>query len=92
VAATIADIVLIGPIKAGKTTLGRLLAANLGLRIASLDATGWRYYTDAGFDLDHAWMLRDAAGKLASYRYFERYPFQSRVAAPARIVDPADVG
>jgi shikimate kinase len=73
----ISDIVLIGPIKAGKTTLGKLLAAKLGLRGASLDATGWRYYIDAGFDLGHCSKLRDTEGELSSYRYFEGYLFQA---------------
>jgi shikimate kinase len=72
---TIADIVLIGPVMAGKTTLGRLLAGKLGLKSASLDATGWRYYTDAGLDLDRLRRLRDEEGELSSYRYFEQYLF-----------------
>ncbi len=47
---TSADVVLIGPMGAGKSTLGKLLAANLGRPQVSLDAVRWGYYREIGFD------------------------------------------
>ncbi|MEW6208242.1 MAG: shikimate kinase [Acidobacteriota bacterium] len=67
------EIVLIGPMRSGKSTVGRLLAAELGIPQRSIDATGWQYYKDAGFDLDTARRLRDTQGELCSYQYLERY-------------------
>src|SRR5262245_49347116 len=46
----VSDIILIGPIRAGKTTLGRLLAQKLGLPHISLDTLCWDYYREIGFD------------------------------------------
>ncbi len=44
------DIVLIGPVRTGKSTLGRLLAQALGLPQVSLDEIRLRYYKEIGFD------------------------------------------
>src|SRR5438128_1744644 len=48
----IPDIILIGPIRAGKTTLGRLLAEKLNVPQVSLDAFCRDYYREIGFDMD----------------------------------------
>lgn len=69
----ISDIVLIGPMQAGKSTQGQLLAEKLGLPRASLDAVGWKYYTEAGLDLVRARVLRETEGELCSYRYIEPF-------------------
>jgi shikimate kinase len=69
----ISDIVLIGPVQAGKSTQGQLLAEKLGIPQASLDAAGWKYYTEAGLDLVRAGLLRETEGELSSYRYFEQF-------------------
>jgi shikimate kinase len=45
-----ADIILIGPIRSGKSTLGRLLAEKLGVPQVSLDEFCWDYYQEIGFD------------------------------------------
>jgi hypothetical protein len=42
------EIVLIGPIRAGKSTLGRLLAEALGVPQVSMDEHCWRYYEEIG--------------------------------------------
>src|SRR5438128_9512420 len=44
------DIVLIGPIGVGKSTIGRLLSERLGLPQVSSDALCWDYYREIGFD------------------------------------------
>lgn len=69
----ISDIVLIGPMRAGKSTLGKLLAEKLGIRSASLDETGRKYYVEAGFDQEKASALRASDGELVSIRYCERF-------------------
>jgi hypothetical protein len=69
----ITDIVLIGPMQAGKSTLGKLLAEKLVLPQASLDAVGWKYYTEAGLDPARARFLRETEGELSVYRYFEQF-------------------
>ena len=70
---TFSEIVLIGPMRVGKSTIARLLAERLGIPQASLDAQGWKYYTAAGFNMDRARRLREVEGELSSYRYLERF-------------------
>src|SRR5215831_6408964 len=48
--ARIADIILLGPIRAGKSTLGRLLAEALNVPQISMDELCWDYYKEIGFD------------------------------------------
>ncbi len=43
------EIVLIGPIRAGKSTIGRLLAERLGVPQVSLDGICWDYYRELDF-------------------------------------------
>lgn len=63
------DIVLIGPVRAGKSTQGRLLAARLGLPQVSLDELRWAYYAEIGFDPAHAAELRRQEGFAAMMYY-----------------------
>jgi adenylate kinase family enzyme len=43
-------IILIGPLAAGKSTIGHLLAKNLGLSQCSIDDVRWKYYEEIGYD------------------------------------------
>lgn len=43
-------IILIGPLGAGKTTVGRLLAEKLDLPFCSIDELRWLYYEKVGYD------------------------------------------
>ena len=45
-------IVLIGPMNAGKSTVGQHIAQQHGLKSASLDQHRWRYYEECGFTRD----------------------------------------
>lgn len=45
-----ATIILIGPIGAGKSTVGRLLARRLGWQLCSIDAVRREYYAQLGYD------------------------------------------
>jgi hypothetical protein len=67
------EIVMIGPCRAGKSTLARLLAAQLGLPHAPLDPVAWGYYEEIGFEWDCANRIREAEGALAFCRYV--WPF-----------------
>jgi ATPase subunit of ABC transporter with duplicated ATPase domains len=49
-----ADIVLIGPVRAGKSTQGKLLAKRLGLPQVSLDEVRYGYYKEIGYDENHS--------------------------------------
>ncbi len=69
------DLVLIGPIRAGKSTLGRLLAARLGRPQVSLDALRGQYSREIGFDPQLAAQIRKQAGFLALVYY--RYLFDA---------------
>ena len=68
------EIVLIGPMNAGKSTQGRLLAAALGLPQCAMDDVRWDYYAEIGYDKEHARQIHDAEGFLGLYRYWK--PFE----------------
>ena len=69
-----AEPVLIGPIAAGKSTLGRLLAERLGWPRVALDDVRFAYYAELGYDPAQADRLRREGGFLALYRYWK--PFE----------------
>lgn len=58
---------------AGKSTVGRLLAARLGVSLCALDEVGWAYYHAAGFDADEERRLRADHGWGASLQYWEPF-------------------
>jgi len=67
------DIVLIGPVRTGKSTLGRLLAEKLGLPQVSLDIVRLKYYKEIGFDEALAAEVRQKGGFLAFMYYRELF-------------------
>jgi adenylate kinase family enzyme len=44
------NIILIGPPRTGKSTLGKLLADRVGRPTISLDELRWKYYAEIGYD------------------------------------------
>lgn len=46
----ISDIILIGPISTGKSTLGKLLAHKLGIPQCSMDDVRLNYYKEINYD------------------------------------------
>ncbi len=85
-AESIADIVLIGPVRTGKSTLGRLLAQRLDLPQISIDELRWKYYKEIGYDEALAREFRQRGGFLALVLYwnlFEAYTVE-RVLADHR--------
>jgi shikimate kinase len=67
------EIILIGPVRTGKSTLGRLLAEKLGLPQVSLDVLREQYYQEIGFDPLLAKEIRQKGGFLALMFYRELF-------------------
>jgi hypothetical protein len=70
---SVSDIILIGPIHTGKSTLGKLLSEKLGLPQISLDALRWKYYREIGYDDKLAKALRQHGGFLALVLYWNLF-------------------
>lgn len=65
------ELVLIGPVCVGKTSVATALAARLGVPHVELDELSGDYYRRAGFDSDRAAAIEQADGYVARYRYRE---------------------
>ncbi len=48
------ELILIGPIRAGKSTLAALIAEKTGLPQCSMDSYRWQYYAEIEYDPEHA--------------------------------------
>ena len=68
------EVVLIGPVRAGKSTVATLVGARLGLPVVHLDTLRWAYYHELGYDEAHAARVRRTEGFLALSRYWK--PFE----------------
>jgi len=69
------DIILIGPIGAGKSTVGSLLASSLGLYQCSMDDRRWDYYKEIGYDEELAKHKRETEVFWGIYQYWK--PFEA---------------
>lgn len=69
------DIILIGPVGVGKSTIGKLLSENLNIPQASLDDRRWEIYKEAGYDFELAESIMEKEGFLGIYRYWK--PFEA---------------
>ena len=81
------EVILIGPISAGKSTLGKLVAAALGLPHVSLDEIRFEYYREIGYDESIAKQRYAADGFWGLYRYWK--PFEAH-AVERVVVDHAN--
>ena len=73
------EIILIGPMKTGKSTIGRLLSDRLGIPQESLDMHRWRYYKEQGYqpELARQYMEEGNPDKLFSYwKQFDVYAIE----------------
>ena len=73
------DIILIGPMNAGKSVLGRLLAEALNLPQVSLDDIRWGYYEEIGYDNEKAGEIHENEGVDGLLRYWK--PFEAHSVA-----------
>ena len=67
------EVFLIGPMGAGKSTLGKLLAEQLGRPQVSLDDIRWDYYKEIGYDKAVQREIREREGFAGVYRYWKRF-------------------
>jgi shikimate kinase len=72
---SISDVILIGPIGAGKSTLGKLLAEKLGLPQRPMDVLRWDYYREIGYDEDLENQFREKGDRAGLYDYWK--PFEA---------------
>lgn len=69
----LSEIILIGPPFTGKSTIGKLLAEELGLPQVSLDKLRWDYYREIGFNEALAQKLRQKGGFLTVVAYWSLF-------------------
>jgi shikimate kinase len=68
-------IILIGPMSAGKSTIGALLAEKLACPRYSLDDLRWDYYKEIGYDESSADRIRQTEGMTGLLQYWK--PFEA---------------
>ena len=68
-------VVLIGPLAAGKTTVGAHVAALLDVPMCSVDVVRWQYFDEIGYDRDEA-ERRFAAGRTPAEKLSYGMPFE----------------
>lgn len=67
------EIILIGPPRTGKSTIGRLLAKKLGVKQLSLDDERWEYYKEIGYDEELAKRIRKTGGFVSLVFYWKQF-------------------
>ena len=67
------DIILIGPVGVGKSTIGELLSRKLNIPQASLDKERWEIYSEIGYDFEYADKLMREEGFLGIYDYWKKF-------------------
>jgi shikimate kinase len=65
------SMILVGPLAAGKSTLGALVAERLGLPFVDIDDIAWSYCAEVGWDLDRLHERDEAVGWAAAEREWE---------------------
>ena len=66
------NIILIGPMNTGKSTIGKLLSQKLNIPQVSMDEIKWEYYKEIGWEADTQRQIREQQG-FAGYRYWKRF-------------------
>jgi len=69
------EIILIGPIGAGKSTVGKLLSEKLNLPQVEMDELRTKYYIEIGYDEAVAKSKRETEGFWGMYQYWK--PFEA---------------
>jgi shikimate kinase len=67
------DIIIIGPIGVGKSTIGGLLSQALEMDLIELDDVWLGYATEIGYDAEFAKLLHSRGGFWASYMYRKEF-------------------
>ncbi|MBD2439209.1 shikimate kinase [Nostoc sp. FACHB-110] len=71
----VSNIILIGPMGAGKSTIGEVLANQLGIPQCSMDELRWGYYQEIGYDEELAKQKRETGGLWSICQYWK--PFEA---------------
>jgi shikimate kinase len=71
------NLILIGPIATGKTTVAELLGAALGIPVIELDELRWNYYPEIGYSQDKAREIHQAGGMPAVIAYWKPFEIYS---------------
>jgi adenylate kinase family enzyme len=66
-------IILIGPVRTGKSTLAQLLSEKLDLPHISLDSVRWGYYREIGYRDEVAEHIRQTGGIVALVFYWKQF-------------------
>lgn len=67
------DIILIGAMGVGKSTIGKLLASRLDLPQVSMDKLRWEYYKETDWSEKRQEDIRGKEGFSGVYKYWKRY-------------------
>jgi len=67
------QIILIGPIGVGKSTLAKLLAEKLDIPQVAMDGVRWDYYNEIGYDKDVAQQIQEKEEFVGHYRYWKLF-------------------
>jgi len=67
------DIILIGAMGVGKSTIGKLLASKLDLPQVSMDQLRWKYYKETDWTEKRQEEIRDEQGFSGVYKYWKKY-------------------
>lgn len=69
------DIILIGPVGAGKSTIGEMLSSKLNMPQCSMDKIRRSIYDEIGYDQELVKQIDEKEGFLGVYRYWK--PFEA---------------
>ncbi len=67
------EIILIGAMGAGKSTIGKLLAQKLDLPQISMDRLRWKYYEERGWSREKQKQIAENEGFVGVYHYWKQY-------------------
>jgi len=71
------NMILIGPLGAGKSTIGKLLGEALNLPAIELDDLRWGYYAEIGYDAERSEQIRREGGMKARGDYWNPFEIHS---------------
>jgi shikimate kinase len=93
--AAIHDIILIGPVAVGKSTVGKVLAERLGLPQVSMDDKRFDYYRELGYEeafMKKIFELEGAGGVYRYWKVFDAYSVERLLADHKGVPCVIDMG